>query len=42
MLLVYDIIIYRNITMDNFFTSIPLAEKLLEKNLTVVGTLRQK
>ncbi|KAI4804290.1 hypothetical protein KUCAC02_025921 [Chaenocephalus aceratus] len=31
----------RNITMDNFFTSIPLAEKLLEKNLTLVGTLRQ-
>ncbi|KAJ4937983.1 hypothetical protein JOQ06_002610, partial [Pogonophryne albipinna] len=28
--------------MDNFFTSIPLAEKLLEKNLTIVGTLRQK
>ncbi|XP_027129155.1 piggyBac transposable element-derived protein 4-like [Larimichthys crocea] len=31
----------RNITMDNFFTSVPLAEKLLEKNLTIVGTLRQ-
>ncbi|KAI4823559.1 hypothetical protein KUCAC02_012621 [Chaenocephalus aceratus] len=31
----------RNITMDNFITSIPLAEKLLEKNLTLVGTLRQ-
>ncbi|KAJ4949471.1 hypothetical protein JOQ06_020986 [Pogonophryne albipinna] len=28
--------------MENFFTSIPLAEKLLEKNLTIVGTLRQK
>ncbi|KAJ4942366.1 hypothetical protein JOQ06_012232, partial [Pogonophryne albipinna] len=27
--------------MDNFFTSIPLAEKLLEKNLTSVETLRQ-
>lgn len=27
--------------MDNFFTSVPLAEKLLEKNLTIVGTLRQ-
>ncbi|KAJ4944672.1 hypothetical protein JOQ06_013215 [Pogonophryne albipinna] len=27
----------RNITMDNFFTSIPLAEKLLEKNLTACG-----
>ncbi|KAJ8363286.1 hypothetical protein SKAU_G00121170 [Synaphobranchus kaupii] len=31
----------RSITMDNFFTSVPLAEKLLEKNLTIVGTLRQ-
>ncbi|KAI4815178.1 hypothetical protein KUCAC02_005335, partial [Chaenocephalus aceratus] len=31
----------RNITMDNFFTSIPLAENLLEKNLTLVGTLCQ-
>ncbi|KAM3620416.1 uncharacterized protein V6R79_022974 [Siganus canaliculatus] len=31
-----------NITMDNFFTSAPLAEKLLKKNLTIVGTLRQK
>ncbi|XP_060905369.1 piggyBac transposable element-derived protein 1-like [Labrus mixtus] len=31
----------RNITMDSFFTSVPLAEKLLEKNLTIVGTLRQ-
>ncbi|XP_056880909.1 uncharacterized protein LOC130521345, partial [Takifugu flavidus] len=31
----------RNITMDNFFTSVPLAEKLLEKDLTIVGTLRQ-
>lgn len=34
-------LIGRNITMDNFFTSVPLAEKLLEKNLTIVGTLRQ-
>ena len=40
MLLVY-VIIYRNITMENFFTSIPLAEKLLEKNLTIVGAVRQ-
>ncbi|KAJ0019155.1 hypothetical protein NQD34_006724, partial [Periophthalmus magnuspinnatus] len=31
----------RNITKDNFFTSVPLAEHLLEKVLTVVGTLRQ-
>lgn len=27
--------------MDNFFTSVPLAEKLLEKDLTIVGPLRQ-
>lgn len=37
----FVLFIGRNITMDNFFTSIPLAEKLLEKNLTLVGTLRQ-
>ncbi|XP_061747885.1 piggyBac transposable element-derived protein 4-like [Nerophis ophidion] len=30
----------RNITMDNFFTSVPLAQHLLEKDLTIVGTLR--
>ncbi|XP_051508182.1 uncharacterized protein LOC127414289 isoform X1 [Myxocyprinus asiaticus] len=28
-----------NITMGNYFTSVPLAEKLLERNLTMVGTL---
>lgn len=31
----------RNITTDNFFTSVPLAETLLENNLSLVGTLRQ-
>lgn len=31
----------RNITTDNFFTSVPLAEHLLEKGLTIVGTLQQ-
>ena len=31
----------RNITMDNLFTSVPLAQHLLEKDLTIVGTLRQ-
>ncbi|MGH0140791.1 UNVERIFIED_CONTAM: hypothetical protein FKN15_035293 [Acipenser sinensis] len=30
-----------NITTDHFFTSVPLAEALLEKGLTLVGTLRQ-
>lgn len=30
----------RNITMDNFFSSVPLAETLLNENLTVLGTLR--
>lgn len=30
----------RNITCDNFFTSISLARKLLSKNLTIVVTLR--
>ena len=27
--------------MDNLFTSVPLAQHLLEKDLTIVGTLRQ-
>lgn len=31
----------RNITCDNFFTSISLARKLLSKKLTIVGTLRR-
>ncbi|XP_056869731.1 piggyBac transposable element-derived protein 4-like [Takifugu flavidus] len=31
----------RNITTDNFFASVSLTEKLLEKDLTIVGTLRQ-
>ena len=29
-----------NITVDNFFTSISLANKLLENNMTLLGTLR--
>ena len=31
----------RNVAADNFFTSVQLAESLLNKNLTLVGTLRQ-
>lgn len=31
----------RNVTVDNFFTSIPLAEQLLLKDLTLVGTLKK-
>lgn len=31
----------RNITMDNFFTSLPLAKHLLSWQLSVVGTLRK-
>lgn len=31
----------RNITCDNFFTSISLARKLLSKKLTMVGTIRR-
>ena len=30
----------RNITFDNLYTSIPLAKKLLERKITVVGTMR--
>jgi hypothetical protein len=31
----------RNVTMDNFFTNIPLAKELLCNGLTLVGTLRK-
>lgn len=30
----------RNVTIDNFFTTFELGQELLQKNLTLVGTLR--
>jgi hypothetical protein len=32
----------RNITTDNWFTSVKLAEELLQRNLTLVGTIKKK
>ena len=31
----------RCVTMDNFFTSIPMAKKLYSMNMSIIGTLRQ-
>ena len=31
----------RNITCDNFFTNLSLARKLLQKKLTLIGTMRK-
>ncbi|GBP17815.1 hypothetical protein EVAR_102674_1 [Eumeta japonica] len=31
----------RNVTTDNWYSSIPLAEALLQKGLTTVGTIRK-
>lgn len=44
--IVKDLAVYykgsgRNITMDNFFTTLPLAKHLLSWNLTIVGTLKR-
>ena len=30
----------RNLTTDNLYTSIPLAEKLLQRHITTIGTVR--
>ena len=30
----------RNITTDNLYTSVPLANKLLDRGMTLVGTMR--
>ncbi|XP_047132418.1 piggyBac transposable element-derived protein 4-like [Hydra vulgaris] len=32
----------RNVTTDNFFTSVSLSQKLLQKSLTLVGTVHSK
>jgi hypothetical protein len=32
----------RGVTTDNFFKSVPTAEFLLQKNITMAGTLRAK
>ena len=32
---------WRNVTADNFFTSVGLCKELLQKNLTLLGTLRK-
>ena len=32
---------HRTITVDNYFTSMELADELLERNLTIVGTMRR-
>jgi hypothetical protein len=31
----------RNLTTDNWYTSIPLAENLLKNKITLVGTMRK-
>lgn len=31
----------RNVTMDNWFTSVPLAEDMLKNKLTIIGTIKK-
>ena len=31
----------RNVSMENYFTSVPLAKTMLQHNLTIVGTMRK-
>ena len=31
----------RNVTMDNYFTGVPLAKTTLQRKLTIVGTLKK-
>ena len=31
----------RNVTMDNYFTGIPLAKTMLQRKLTIVGTMKK-
>ena len=31
----------RNITVENFFSSVPLAKELLSRDLTMIGTIRK-
>ena len=31
----------RNVTMDNYFTGVPLAKTMLQRKLTIVGTMKK-
>ena len=38
---IFDIYVGRNITINNFFTTVPFDEKLLKENPAIVRTLRK-